>query len=62
MFDEEKLLARYDRLQAWVEEERARLGDVGGRPDQEYLRRARLCADIERTDFVELVRELAYFT
>ena len=62
MCNEEILLVQYGRLQAWVERERARLKDAGPRPDQAFLRRARICADIERTDFVELVRELAYFT
>ena len=40
MFDEAEILARYRRMAAWVERERRRRGDT--RPDQRWLRRARL--------------------
>ena len=59
MRDDVELFARYDRLQSWVEREQ--FDDTGARPFQTYLRRSRLCADIERMDFEELLRELREF-
>ena len=61
MCDAERLLARYDRLNAWVQLERARTKKPGTRPGQTYLRRARICTEIPRLDFLELLRELREF-
>ena len=59
MFDEREVLARYRRMGAWVERERRRRGDA--RPDQRWLRRARLVDEVPLAMLQELLRELRQF-
>ena len=59
MWDDEDLIAAYGRLRRWVERERRRRGDT--RPDQQWLRRSRLCADVPPLTLKELLRELREF-
>ena len=59
MFDERDVLARYRRMAGWIDRERRRRGDT--RPDQQWLRRSRLCADVPPLTLKELLRELQAF-
>ncbi len=59
MWDDEDLIAAYRRLCTWVERERRRRGDT--QPDQQWLRRSRLCADVPPLTLKELLRELQAF-
>ncbi len=61
MCDERQLLARYRALRAWVARERRRLARTGKKPSQQYLRRARLCTEVDPLTFRELARELRQF-
>ena len=56
------IVAQFGRLRAWVARERRRLATTGNRPTQRYLRRARLCAEIDARILRDLVRELHALT
>ncbi len=61
MWDDGDLVAAYGRLRRWVERERARQRRETRRPDQCFLRRSRLCADVPPLTLKELLRELREF-
>lgn len=61
MCTERELLARYRALRARVATERRRLARTGERPSQRYLRRARLCDEVDAVTLRELLRELRAF-
>ena len=61
MGDDRDLIGAYRRLRASVERERTRQRREGRRADQRFLRRSRLCADIDLRTLKELLRELEAF-
>ncbi len=61
MWDDEDLIAAYGRLRVWLQRERARQREEARRPDQRFLRRSRLCADVPPLTLKELLRELQAF-
>ncbi len=60
--NEKEILARYHAMRRWVERERRRIENSGGRKSQTYLRRSRLVDDTDPISLRELLRELQTVT